>query len=190
MLTAVEKKLFTVDDFYTMARAGIIGGDDRVELIEGEIILMAAIGSRHQAVVDRVTRLFVTRVGDRAIVRVQGPLRLAEITEPQPDLQLLAPQDDFYATAHPSQYEAFLVIEVADTSLHFDRDEKAAIYARRGVRELWIIDVTGERVLVRRAPSADGYGESLTVTRGHSLAPEAFPDIVVSTDELLGPRSR
>lgn len=82
------------------------------------------------------------------------------------------------------------MIEVADTSLHFDRDEKAAIYARRGVRELWIIDVTGERVLVRRAPSADGYGESLTVTRGHSLAPEAFPDIVVSTDELLGPRSR
>lgn len=188
MLTAVEKKLFTVDDYYAMTRAGIIGEDDRVELIEGEIILMAAIGSRHQAVVDRVTRLLVMRVGDRAIVRVQGPLRLADITEPQPDLQLLAPQDDFYAAGHPSQYEALLVVEVADTSLRFDRDEKAAIYARRGVGELWIIDVTGERVLVRRGPSADGYRESLTVTRGHTLAPEAFPDIVVSTDNLLGPR--
>ena len=188
MLTAVKKKLFTVDDYYAMARAGIIGEDDRVELIEGEIILMAAIGSRHQAVVDRVNRLFVMRVGDRAIVRVQGPLRLADITEPQPDLQLLAPQDDFYATAHPSQYEALLVVEVADTSLRFDRDEKAAIYARRGVGELWIVDVTGERILVRRGPSADGYRESLTVARGHTLAPEALPDIVVGTDELLGPR--
>ena len=188
MLTAVKKKLFTVDDYYAMARAGIIGEDDRVELIEGEIIQMAAIGSRHQAVVDRVTRLLVTRLGDRAIVRVQGPLRLARITEPQPDLQLLAPRDDFYAAAHPSQYEALLVVEVADTSLRFDRDEKAAIYARRGVGELWIIDVTGERILVRRGPAADGYGESLTVRRGDSLSPEAFPDIVVSTDDLLGPR--
>lgn len=188
MLTAVEKKLFTVDDYYAMARAGIIGEDDRVELIEGEIILMATIGSRHQAVVDRVNRLLVMRVGDRAIVRVQGPLRLADITEPQPDLQLLAPQDDFYAAAHPSQYEALLVVEVADTSLHFDRGEKAAIYARRGVRELWIIDVNGERVLVRRGPSAEGYRESLTLSRGHTLAPEAFPDVIVSTDDLLGPR--
>ena len=121
MLTAVKKKLFTVDDYYAMAHAGILGEDDRVELIEGEVIQMAPIGSRHQAVVDRLNRLFVSRVGDRAIVRVQGPLRLAPITEPQPDLQLLAPRDDFYAAAHPSQYEALLVVEVADTSLRFDR---------------------------------------------------------------------
>ena len=187
MLTAARKKLFTVDDYHAMARTGILGEDDRVELIEGEIVLMAAIGSRHQAVVDRLTRLFVTRVGDRAIVRVQGPLRLAPITEPQPDLQLLAPRDDFYTAAHPSQYEALLVVEVADTSLRFDRDEKAAVYARRGVRELWIVDVAGERILVLRSPSPAGYGESVAVPRGASLAPEAFPDVVVGTEDLLGP---
>ena len=188
MLTAVKKKLFTVDDYYAMAHAGILGEDDRVELIEGEVIQMAPIGSRHQAVVDRLNRLFVSRVGDRAIVRVQGPLRLAPITEPQPDLQLLAPRDDFYAAAHPSQYEALLVVEVADTSLRFDRGQKAAIYARRGVLELWIVDVAGERILVRREPSAAGYGESLTVTRGDSLSPEAFPDVVFRTEDLLGAR--
>ena len=115
-------------------------------------------------------------------------MRLAPITEPQPDLQLLAPRDDFYAAAHPSQYEALLVVEVADTSLHFDRDQKAAIYARRGVLELWIVDVAGERILVRREPSAAGYGESLTVTRGDSLSPEAFPDVVFRTEDLLGAR--
>lgn len=188
MLTAAEKKLFTVDDYHAMARAGILGEHDRVELIEGEIILMAAIGSRHQAVVDRLNRLFVTRLGSRAIVRVQGPLRLAPITEPQPDLQLLAPRDDFYAAAHPSQYDALLVVEVADTSLRFDRDEKAAVYARRGVREMWIVDITGGRILMLRRPAAAGYGETRAVTRGDFLSPEAFPDVSVSTADLLGPR--
>lgn len=188
MLTAVRRKLFTVDEYHAMAETGIIGADERVELIEGEIILMAAIGSRHQAVVDRITRLLVTRVGERAIVRVQGPVRLARITEPQPDLQLLAPRNDFYTAAHPSQQEALLVIEVADSSLRFDRDEKALIYARRGVRELWIVDLNGERVLVRRRPDSAGYGEAMEVTRGSSLAPQAFPDVRVSIDELLGPR--
>ena len=188
MLTAVRRKQFTVDEYHAMAQAGIIGADDRVELIEGEIILMAPIGSRHQAVVDRLTRLFINRVGERAIVRVQGPVRLARITEPQPDLQLLAPRNDFYAAAHPSQQEALLVVEVADTSLRFDRGEKALIYARRGVRELWIVDLQGERILVRRQPGAAGYGESLEVTGGGSLAPQAFPDVVVNADELLGTR--
>ena len=188
MLTAARRKRFTVDEYHAMARAGILGEDDRVELIEGEIVLMAAIGSRHQAVVDRLTRVFTSRVGERAIVRVQGPVRLAQVTEPQPDLQLLAPRDDFYAAAHPSQREALLVVEVADTSLRFDRDEKALVYARRGVRELWIVDLTGERVLVRRRPGAAGYGESLEVTRGACLAPQAFPDVTVGVDDLLGPR--
>ena len=187
MLTAVKKKLFTVDDYYAMARAGIIGDDDRVELIEGEIIRMAAIGSRHQAVVDRVTRLFVTRVGDRAIVRVQGPVRLASITEPQPDVQLLSPRDDFYAAAHPSPYEALLVVEVADTSLRYDRDRKAPIYARRGVHETWIVDLTGDRILVMRDPAIHGYRDVTTVSRGESLAPQALPDLTVSVEELLGP---
>ena len=188
MLTAPRKRLFTVDEYHAMAEAGIIGADERVELIEGEIILKAAISSRHQAAVDRLSHLLGARVGERAIVRVQGPVRLARITEPQPDLQLLAPRNDFYAAAHPSQQEALLVIEVADSSLRFDRDEKALIYARRGVRELWIVDLNGERVLVRRRPGEAGYGESLEVTRGASLAPQAFPDARVSIDELLGPR--
>ena len=187
MLTAVKKKLFTVDDYHAMARTGIIGEDDRVELIEGEVIQMAPVGSRHQAVVDRLTRLFVALAGGRAIVRVQGPVRLARITEPQPDLQLLAPRDDFYAAAHPSQADALLVVEVADTTLRFDRDEKSVIYARRGVPELWIVDVTGNCILVMRDPAIQGYRAVTTLSRGESLAPQAFPDLTVSVEELLGP---
>ena len=187
MLTAVRRKLFTVEDFHAMDRAGIFGEDDRVELIEGEIVHMAAIGSCHQAIVDRFTRLLVPPLGERAIVRVQGPVRLARITEPQPDLQLLAPRDDFYAAAHPSQADALLVVEVADTTLRFDRDEKSVIYAGRGVPELWIVDVTGNCILVMRDPAIQGYRAVTTVSRGESLAPQAFPDLTVSVEELLGP---
>ena len=187
MLTAVRRKLFTVENFHAMDRAGIFGEDDRVKLIEGEIVHMAAIGSCHQAIVDRFTRLLVPPLGERAIVRVQGPVRLARITEPQPDLQLLAPRDDFYAAAHPSQADALLVVEVADTTLRFDRDEKSVIYARRGVRELWIVDVTGDCILVMRDPAIQGYRAVTTVSRGESLAPQAFPDLTVSVEELLGP---
>ena len=186
MAIAARRKRFTVDDYYAMGRAGVFGDGDRVELIEGEIIQLSPIGSRHQAIVDRLTHLFVSRMGDQAIVRVQGPLRLAPITEPQPDLQLLAPQDDFYAAAHPSQEEALLVIEVADTSLQFDRDEKALVYARRGVHELWIIDLRHERVLVMRDPSAAGYRQSQSVTRGESVSPQAFPQFAVAVEDLLG----
>ena len=187
MLTAVRKKLFTVDEFHAMARAGIFGDDNRVELIEGEIIHMAAIGSRHQAIVDRCNRLLVARLGERAIVRIQGPVRLANITEPQPDIQLLAPRDDFYAAAHPVQAEALLVIEVADTTLRFDRDEKALIYARRGVGELWVVDVNGDCILVMGDPAAEGYRNVTTVSRGETLCPARFPDVIITVEELLGP---
>ena len=185
--TATRTRLITVDQYYAMGRAGAFGESKRVELLEGEIIHMSPIGSRHQAVVDRVTRLLVTRVGDRAIVRVQGPVRLASITEPQPDVQLLSPRDDFYAAAHPSQYEALLVVEVADTSLRYDRDRKAPIYARRGVHETWIVDLTGDRILVMRDPAIQGYRDVTTVSRGESLAPQALPDLTVGVEELLGP---
>ena len=165
MLTAVRRKLFTVEDFHAMDRAGIFGEDDRVELIEGEIVHMAAIGSCHQAIVDRFTRLLVPPLGERAIVRVQGPVRLARITEPQPDLQLLAPRDDFYAAADPSQADALLVVEVADTTLRFDCDEKSGVYARRGVRELW------DRRCDRRLYPGDARPGDLGIPRGdHGFA--------------------
>ena len=188
--TAGLRKLFTVDDYHAMAHAGILDEDDRVELIEGDLIQMPAIGSRHQAIVDRLNRLFVTRLGDSTIVRVQGPVRLARITEPQPDLQLLAPRDDFYEPGHPSQQESLLVIEVSDTSLRFDRDEKSVIYARRGLRELWIVDLANERILVMREPTQDGYRQSAAVARGGSLSPLTFPDLVVTSEDILGPPAR
>src|SRR5262245_37141744 len=117
MAVQVSRRLFTVDEYYQMAQAGILHEDDRVELIEGEIIETAAIGSRHAACVDRLNQLFSGRVAGRAIVRVQNPIRLSQRSEPQPDLALLRPRADFYATGHPGPQDVLLVVEVADTSV-------------------------------------------------------------------------
>ena len=116
MAVQLLRRRFTVHEYHQMGQVGILADDDRVELLEGEIFEMAPIGSRHQAVVDRLTNLFATRVGDSAVVRVQGPVRLAGDSEPQPDLLLLQPRADFYASAHPGPEDVLLLVEVSDTS--------------------------------------------------------------------------
>lgn len=166
-----------------MAEAGLLGVDDRVELVEGEIIDMAPIGSRHAACVDRLTRLFVSRLGERAIVRVQSPVRMGDLSEPQPDVAVLAPRGDFYAGAHPGPDDVVLVVEVADTTLGWDRGVKVPLYARAGVAEVWVVDVGAGVVEVSRRPGPEGYGELRRAGRGEELD---VAGATVGVDEILG----
>jgi Uma2 family endonuclease len=170
-----KRRLFTVEEYYQMAEAGIISRDERVELIEGEIVAMAAIGSRHAACVDRLNYFLSQRVGGRALVRVQNPIRLDQFSEPQPDIALLRPRADFYAFAHPGPADVFLVVEVADTSVDFDREVKIPLYARAGIPEAWLVDLTGDCMTAYRGPSARVYQDVQHLQRGQSLFPEAFP---------------
>lgn len=174
---------FTVEEYHRMGQAGILSEDERVELIEGEIVEMAPIGSRHQACVDRTNRWFSQRVGERALVRVQGPIRLEERSEPQPDLALLRPRPDFYAEAHPGPEDVFLVVEVAETSPDVDREVKVPLYARAGVPEVWLVDLGGECIEIYRNPTARGYQE---VRRGERLAPHALADLDLAVADVLG----
>ena len=171
-----------------MGEAGILREDDRVELIDGEIVETTPIGSRHAACVDRLTRFLVRLVGDRAIVRVQNPATIPPHSEPQPDVMLLRPQADFYAAAHPEPRDVLLVIEVADTTLPFDRGVKVPLYARAGVAEVWLIDLTTDSVEVHRHPTGSRYADVGRRARGERLACQAFPDVELSVDDMLGPR--
>jgi hypothetical protein len=148
---------FSVEDYYRMAEAGILTESSRVELIEGEIVEMTAIGSRHAACVKRLMHLLTARVGERAVVSVQDPVRLSAFSEPQPDLALLRPRDDFYARAHPGPQDTLLVIEVAETSAALDRGVKGPLHARAGIAEMWLADLEQDVVEVFRDPSAEGY---------------------------------
>ena len=186
MHVEVTKKLFTVDEYYQMAEAGILGPQDRVELIDGEIIQMSPIGHRHAGCVNRATYLWVTSLAGRAVVSIQNPIQLNNYTEPEPDVLVLKPRSDYYASRKVRAEDALLVLEVADTTLRYDRDIKVPRYAAAGIPEAWIENLSADELLVYRNPAGDGYVASITLHRGDSISPVAFPDLVFKVEELLG----
>lgn len=177
--------LFTVDDYYKMAESGILREDDRVELIDGEIIQMAPIGPGHFGHVNRFGRRHARLFEDRATISVQNPIRLGEKCEPGPDIALLVSRDDDYVSGLPGPAEVLLLIEVADSSLVYDRQTKAPMYARAGIVELWIVNLIDRVVEVYRDPSPRGYLTVLVARRGDQLQPLAFPDISIAVDDVL-----
>ncbi|MGH7390044.1 MAG: Uma2 family endonuclease [Candidatus Rokuibacteriota bacterium] len=191
MISRPRQRRFTVEEYHRMGETGILVEDEPVELIHGAIIVSEPIGARHAGTVNRITRLFVSQLGDRAVVQVQNPIELAqERSEPEPDVALLRPRTDFYATAHPVAADVFLLVEVADSSLLLDRRVKIPLYARAGVREVWLMDLTQDRVAVYRAVRGARYRERSVVEHGQRLAPGAFPELTLTVEDLIGPRDR
>jgi Uma2 family endonuclease len=155
-----HRHAYSIDDYYRMAEAGILHPDDRVELIEGEIIDRVPIGSRHAAAVTRIGTILMRNVGTDAIVQIQNPVRLDRHSEPQPDIAVLQPQEDFYAAAHPGPADVLLIVEVADSTLRFDRDIKLPLYARHGIPEVWLVDIENGRLTLHTVPQAEGYAQT------------------------------
>jgi Uma2 family endonuclease len=182
----VVRRRFTVEQYEQMAIAGIFAEDDRIELIEGEIVEMSPLGPQHSACVSRLDRLFQRYLGESVIVRVQDPIRLSRSSAPQPDLAVVQPRDDFYAGGHPEPEDVLLLIEVADSSLSYDRDLKLPLYARAGIPEIWLVALLPQRVEVYQAPSEDGYGEKRTAQRGDVLTAVNLPGVRVDVAEILG----
>lgn len=190
MALKVLKRRFTVEEYERMGQAGILSEDDRVELIDGEIIQMAVIGTRHAAVVYRLTDLLGPQVTSQAIVGVQNPLHADPYSEPQPDLMLLKRRDDYYESAHPRGSDILLLVEVADTTLEYDRGVKVPLYARAGIAEVWIIALPTNEVEVFRRPSPDGFQSVSRARRGDLLSVEAMPGIALRVDQLLGEKAQ
>jgi Uma2 family endonuclease len=186
MTIPLTRHRFTADEYHQMAEAGVLRDDDRVELIEGEIVDLTPIGPRHGAVVDRLTHALVRRCGDRAIVRIQGSIRLGLHSEPQPDVVLLRPRPDYYETALPGPEHVLLLIEVGDASLAYDRGVKLRLYAHAGIPEVWVVDLETNRVEVHLEPARDGYRRSDTRGPGDRLAPAAFPGVSLSAVDIFG----
>ena len=175
---------FTVHDYHRMGEAGILHEDDRVELIEGELVEMTAIGTSHFSCVNRLNRLLVMNVGDEVIVSVQNPVRLNEYTEPQPDLTVIRPRD--YRESLPMPEDVLLLIEVSDTTLAYDRGVKLPLYARAEIREVWIVDLPGETIWRYTNPSEEGYRRAEQRHRSQTLESSALPSLTPTVDEILG----
>ncbi len=186
-LIAPTRHKLNVDDYHRMGEAGILGEGDRVELIDGELIDMAPIGQDHAATVNKLTQTLVLAFGEAAIVSVQNPVRLNRFSEPQPDFAVFRPRADFYATGErPGPSDTLLVIEVADSSLRYDRGVKLPLYARAGIAEVWIVDLRQRALDVHRAPAGERYLTVETYGPDDTVTLAGAPDIALALHRILG----
>jgi Uma2 family endonuclease len=186
MSVQIVRRHFNVTEYYRMAAAGVFSEDDRVELIEGEIVEMNPIGSRHAACVGRLTEFLGRLIAGEAIVWVQNPVQVNDYSEPLPDVALLKRRDDFYAQANPQPWDVLLIIEVADSSVEYDRDIKIPLYAEAPIPEVWLINLPKETIEIYSQPIGDAYREIRIVKRGESLASQSIPNLIIDADVVLG----
>jgi Uma2 family endonuclease len=185
-LPEISRYYFTVAEFERMGEAGVFTKDARLELIEGEIIEMSPIGSRHAACVKFLSRFLNRTVGDIALVSTQDPIRLNDFSEPEPDLALLRLRDDFYRDAHPTPADVLLIIEVADTTLAYDRQVKVPLYAKAGVAETWVVNLTDEQIEVYAEPADDTYQTIVNFRRGETARAHTISNLAVNVADVLG----
>jgi Uma2 family endonuclease len=182
----LARRLWSVDEYQRMVDAGILTKRDRVELVHGEIVHMTPIGHRHAAAVAAVLAPFIRRLEDRAVVWSQGSLPLPPRSMPEPDVLVLRSRADFYREAAPRAEDVFLVIEVADSSLRYDRLVKMPLYAAAGVPEAWIVDVESRRIETYRQPHNAGYADVNMFARDAAVTPAAFPDLAIPVAQIVG----
>lgn len=181
-------KLLTSAEYHELGRTGALSEDDRVELIEGKVVPRSPIGPRHAGCANYLNSLLARWLGTRVIVTVQNPVLLSDTTEPQPDLLLLRPRQDYYRTCHPVPADVLALVEVADTSHAHDR-RKARLYAAAGIPEMWLVDVRNDLIETRRRPTPMGFADVTAHHRGDRIAFEAFPDLQIEVADVLGGRA-
>lgn len=184
---SVRPYRFTVENFHRLAEADIFAADTRVELIEGELMMMSPIGKRHAAHVKRTTAVFRTIDPKIAILSVQDPLLLPDTnSEPVPDVMLLKPREDFYESVQPQPADVLLLVEVSDTTLNYDRRIKLPLYARHDIIETWITNLAQNVIEIYTAPKNGIYTLQRIAQRGEQISPQAVPDFIVNVDAILG----
>lgn len=182
----LHRHRLSVDEYHRMAEAGVLAPDARVELIDGEVVDMATIGTRHASAVKRLIQLLSAAAGGQAIVAAQDPLRLGDRSEVQPDLMLLRPREDFYASAHPQAADVLLLIEVSDSTARVDREVKVPLYARHGVIEVWIVDLDERAMRFYRRPAGGAYADTSATPTPGAVEPLALPGVRIDLARLIG----
>jgi Uma2 family endonuclease len=187
MATELRRRPFTVEEYHRMAEAGILGPDDRVELLCGEIVRKVTIGDRHRGCVNGLTEMLTLRFHGRARVQVQMPVVLFDHSEPEPDLSLLESNEAFAGVRSAYPADVFALIEVSDASRDVDIHVKGPLYAEAGIREYWVVDLIDRVIRVNREPSGKHFGVTAIARPGEFVSFKAFPDEMLEVDEILGP---
>jgi Uma2 family endonuclease len=187
MAVELNRRLFSVHDYYRMAEAGILRDDDRVELVQGEIVQMPPIGSAHASVVARLIALVHGQLQPRQVhISVQSPIRLDDYSEPQPDFALVRFRGDFYSSAHPGPSDVLFLVEVSDSTIAYDRRIKLPLYASARIAEVWIIDLSANAIEVYRQPSESEYRSQTVARTGEIISPLLVPELALTVADILG----
>lgn len=184
-IAPVRKHLTDIDEWQRMGEAGIFPPDYRIELIQGEILEMAPIGFNHAGHVMHLMNFFVPILNQKAIVNAQNPLQLGDLSEPEPDFMILKPREDFYKSRHPNVNDVLLLIEVADSSLAYDQNQKLRLYAMHGVPEYWLLNLNNACIEVYREPQGETYAQKATLRAGDSVTLTQLPDITIQVSSIL-----
>lgn len=185
-VTVPQKYLFDVETYHQMGESQILPPSKQFELIEGEIIAMPPIGSMHAYVVTELSEELYDTLGKLAKIRIQNPIRLGDLSEPQPDIAIVRRVEHRYISAHPTAEDILLLIEVADTSTSYDRDTKMLLYARYGIPEVWLVYISKRWVEVFRKPTPHGYKQITRVNPEVQMTPVHFPDVTLTFHHILG----
>jgi Uma2 family endonuclease len=183
---ALSRHKLSLDEFHRMIEAGIFTPEQRIELLEGELFDMPPIGPAHSSKTNRLTRILVQAVGSKGIVSVQNPIMLGENSEPQPDVTVLRPREDFYEATHPSAEDVLLVVEIADTTMVHDRSYKVPLYARWGIPEAWLIDVTRSQLEIHRQPKQGRYCQIHLAQADEHIALSQLPEVEIALGHIWG----
>ncbi|MEB3342654.1 Uma2 family endonuclease [Okeania sp.] len=186
MVVQLSRKLFTVDQYNKILDAGVFTENERVELIRGEIVKMSPMGIHHSACVKCLAELFILRLAQTVTVGIQDSVRLNNTSEPQPDISLLQRRPDFYRTQQPQPENVFLLIEVSDTTIKYDREVKVPLYAENNIVEVWLVNLNEKCLEVYRQPKGNGYENMQTFKKGETMTIQVFPNVTFTVDEILG----
>jgi Uma2 family endonuclease len=181
----VKPHLITVAEYDRMIELGIYTENDRIELLNGEIIELMPKGPKHTSANSRLVRFFIRLFSEKVIVRSQDPIWLDGVSEPEPDLVLAKWNETEYAEGHPTPADIFLIMEISDTTLAYDRETKAKAYSRNGIQQYLLLNLQNETLEEYREPSEDGYQFKCTLRKGDSLNLTAFPEVEIKIDDLF-----
>ena len=185
MTMLLDIRLISVAEYHRMGELGILDADEKVELLAGQIVKKSMKGTRHTSTNKRLEKVLENRLGDRALVRTQAPIRLDNYSEPEPDVAVVGPNPSFYADNHPTPSEVYLIIEIADTTLRQDCEFKANLYAQAGIKDYWVVDINNRQLYVFRLLTQDGYQSKQILSDSETVSPLAFPDVRLSISDFL-----
>jgi Uma2 family endonuclease len=186
-LMLLDIRLLTVKDYHQMGETGIFDPDERIELLSGQIIKKPVKGPSHSAAVKRIDRILRSKLGNSVLVQLQDPVQLDNYSEPEPDVALLVPNPTDYEDHHPTAADVYLIIEVSDSTLSRDCEFKADLYARSGIVDYWVLDLSNRQLRVFREPTQNGYQKKMTLSENESIALLAFANCMIQVSELLRP---